>query len=205
MYNSNQINKTNRLSYYNRSNNFINLEYFHNFVTGKGYFEFIINPFYSPRSFNEFMKKTLDETIYSLSLEKGYQKYVSELYKRSPKSRKEIDTLLDQVRHQAFEKVNDIMQYFTTHLDDYTIDEIVRVTYDVANTFKGIKVVNYNRGARRVLEEKVDTPTPTTFADVRAENLARPRNNSLDYSTIEGIGRSITGFGNIISGIRIGA
>ena len=139
-----------------KKNIFLNVVYFHNHLYNKGYFEFIIDPFYSPKSYNSFMDKTLNETIFSFSLEKGYQQYVTELCKRSPKSKKEIETLLEKVKRQASEKVNDLMYYFVTHLDNYSRDEITRVAYGAADTFKGIKIVNCNRGPKSLRNYNIE-------------------------------------------------
>lgn len=148
MVTSNHINKTNRLSYYNRSNNFINLEYFHNFVTGRGYFDVTINPNRAPRTIRDIMSKTLAESCYTVTIEKEYWVYVKELCKRSPVAKKEIDKQIKEIYELARMKAFDIASYYAHHLSDYNIEDrfnladVINVTYSLARDWKNIKIAS---------------------------------------------------------------
>ena len=143
----NDFGHTNYVSCYNRGNNFINLEYFHNFVTGRGYFEVTINPNRAPRTIHGMMNKTLSESCFTVSLEKGYWTYVKELCKRSPAAKKEIDKQVKEIYELARLKALDIVSYYSHHLDyDVTerihLNDVVGVTYSLARDWKNIKIAS---------------------------------------------------------------
>ena len=145
MVTSNHINKTNRLSYYNRGNNFINLEYFHNFVTGKGYFDVTINPALAPKNQSKLIDQALGDCYYTVTLEQNYWTYVKELCKRSPVSQKEIEKQIEEVYKQAQLKANDLMTYFVNRLTTYDLNDVVSVTYSLARDWKNIKIASLDK------------------------------------------------------------
>ena len=133
---------TNYVDRYNRGNNFINLEYFHNFITGRGYFEVTINPKLAPKNQNKLIEQAIGERYYTVSLEKNYWTYVKELCKRSPVSQKEIEKQIEEVYEQAKLKANDLMTYFVNRLDTYDLNDVVSVTYSLARDWKNIKIAS---------------------------------------------------------------
>ncbi len=146
MFNNNHpniMNKNVRMTN-NHRNCFIHLEYFHNFVTDRGYFEVTINPVFAPKNENKLIQQVIGDRYFTVTLEQNYRTYVKELCKRSPVSQKKIEKQIEKVHEQAKLKAYDLMMYFLHRLTTYDLNDVVNVTYSLASDWKNIKIASHD-------------------------------------------------------------